>query len=634
VPDAPQPALSSSAQEWLLAGALLVVTFLTYIPVLRCGFVNYDDNVYVTERPELQLGLSGPGIRWACTAVVSANWHPLTLLSLLLDHDLFGAQAWGYHLTNLLLHLANTFLWYRCLCRMTGAVGRSAVVAALFALHPIHVEAVAWVGDRTDLLSTFFGLLALRAHLWHVAAPSLPRLGTSTLLLALSFMAKPIWLTFPFLLLLLDFWPLRRTAAGVSWRRLVLEKVPFLLVVAAGSAIALVVHSREGLIAAGGGRYSLAARVGNALISYGAYVRQTFVPIDLAVLYPHPGENVSLWAAVGAGLLLVAVSALVVSGIRSHPEWFVGWFWFIGTLLPLVGIVQFREVARADRYTYVAHVGLFLALTWAVAELLERAPRPHLGLVVAGVVLSICVVFTESQLACWKDSLTLWEHTLRVTVDNAQAHINYGDALWRKGRLHGALKEYDAYVKLRPNESRGYRSRGHVLYMASEEGADASLADRAIADYQTALSIDHNLPDVHLTLGAIRLDRGQLAEAAESFRTALSCDFKRVSFPLSEAQAGQVQAKAWYNLGRVEVRRKDFAKADECFVEALRLQPDDVDTHVERADALAASGRFREAVALVDRVLARIGPDANPAFVGALRERLRCFEKGQVFRAE
>jgi tetratricopeptide (TPR) repeat protein len=630
---APAPAGAGVRGEWLLAAGLLVVTFLAYAPVLKCGFVNYDDDVYVTNNPKLQLGLTGPGIEWACTAVVSANWHPLTLLSLLLDHDLFsnqaGNQAWGYHLTNVLLHLGNTLLWFRCLCRMTGAVGRSAVVAALFALHPMHVEAVAWVGDRTDLLSTFFGLLALRAYLWHVGAPSAGRLATSTALLALSVMAKPIWLTFPFLLLLLDFWPLRRRAAGVSWRRLVLEKIPFLVVVAAGSVVAIMVHSRQGLIDATGGRYSLPARLANALISYAQYLRQTFVPIDLAVLYPHPGETVNGWAAAGAGLLLAAVSAFVIARIRAHPEWFVGWFWFVGTLVPLIGLVQFREVARADRYTYVAHVGLFLALTWAAADLLARRGRPQLVRAVTAIVLLICALFTYVQIGYWKDSLTLWEQTLRVTADNPMALQNYGEALAKAGRFVDAYKQFNAYVKLRPNEARGYRHRGHTQYelrKAALQAGDSQAAQRQAAaaaeDYEIALRLDPNLPEVHLNLGVIQLDYGRIDEAAANFLAAIQSD------------THEIKVKAWYNLGTGRFRQKRFDEAEKCFREAASLQPDELDYQVAVADTLAETGQFVEAKAVLNAVLASRRVDPQSGFFRALQDRRQRFEKGQPYRPE
>ncbi len=330
--------------EWLLAASLLLVTFLTYLPVLKCGFINFDDDVYVTNQPKLQLGLSGPGLHWAWTKVVSANWHPLTLMSLLMDHDLYRLEPWGYHLTNLLLHLANTLLVFRCLRVLAGSVGRSAVVAALFALHPMHVEAVAWVGDRTDLLSTFFGLLALRAYVWYADKPCVGRLAAVTVFLALSFLAKPIWLTFPFLLLLLDCWPLRRLAAGVSWRRLVVEKIPLLLLVVAAGVVALLLHRGAGVLEIGT-RHSLAIRTSNAVVSYAEYLRQTFVPTDLALVYPHPGDSLGTWMVLGAALLLLVLSALAIATVRSRPYLFVGWFWFVGTLVPLIGLVQFREEA-------------------------------------------------------------------------------------------------------------------------------------------------------------------------------------------------------------------------------------------------------------------------------------------------
>jgi hypothetical protein len=587
------PEASTTRLEWLFTAGLLAVTCLTYYPVVNCGFINYDDNVYVTERPELTHGLTGPSLRWACTAEVSGNWHPLTLLSLVVDQELSlhvdhrtsGPKPWVFHLTNLLLHLANTVLCFRCLRVMTGAIGRSAVVAALFALHPLHVEAVAWVSDRTDLLSTFFGLLALRAYLWYAAAPSHGRMAVVTGLLVLSFLAKPTWVTFPFLLLLLDFWPLRRAAAGESWRRLTIEKLPLFAVVVAGSVVALLIQRHVGALEA---RHSFAARAGNAVVSYAEYLRQTFVPTDLAISYPHPGDSLGVGAVLGATALLIAVSAVVIAFRCPHPEWFVGWFWFVGTLLPLIGLVQFREEARADRYTYVAHIGLFLALTWAAADLVKELKLSWLGPLATGVVLLICVLYSRVQIMTWQDSRAVWDQAIRVTTNNARAHNQYGEALFHSGRIGAAREQFDAYIRLRPNEARGYRHRGNTWVRFDR--------DRAAEDYETALRIDPNLPDMHFNLGLIRQESGKLDEAAEHFRKVLDCGSE------------EIKAMAWQRLGTLH--------------------------EVTQADALARAGKYSEAIAVLDRTFAGIDPDNNPNFVRSLRDRRQCFERSQPYRAE
>jgi len=603
---APRP---SALVEWLVALGLAAVTFLVYLPALSCNFVAYDDGLYVTENQGLWQGLSRGGVRWAMTAVVSANWHPVTLLSLLVDYELYGLKPFGYHLTNLLLHIANTVLLFRILRLMTGSVGRSAVVAGLFALHPLHVEAVAWVADRTDLLCTFFGLLALRAYVWYVAAPGSGRMWLVAGLLALGFLAKPIWVTFPFLLLLLDYWPLRRPDTGVSWRQLVVEKVPLFLVAAGGMALALVTHSRAGILAKFGGTVSLSARAGNAVVSYAEYLRQTFAPTDLAAYYPHPGASLGVAAVLGSALLLVGVSVLVIALRRSRPEWFVGWFWFVGTLVPLIGLVQVRDAARADRYTYVALVGIFVMLTWAAADLLRRTRLPGLAFGVAAVVLLICGLYTYAQLSHWTDPVALWTQAVRVSPDSVFARKNLVAALVTAREYEQALEEADTALRLAPDDADLHSNRGQAL-IGLDKRHDAEQALR------TASELNPRLAEPHQLLGVLYFDKGRLDEAAECF--------------LAAREANPALAVACVGLGAVRQEQKRLKEAEECLREALRLDPRPVEAYDRLSRVLAETGQFAEAVAVIDRGLAHADRERDRKRIDAMEQRRALFAEKRL----
>jgi tetratricopeptide (TPR) repeat protein len=663
-PTVPAPAAGHRPRrEWLLAAALVAVTCLTYLPALECEFVNLDDNVYVTHNPGLKQGLSAGGIRWAWTAVVAGHWHPLTMLSLLLDHQLFGLKPWGYHLVNLLLHLANTLLLFRCLRVLTGAIGRSAVVAGLFALHPLHVESVAWVAERKDVLGTFFVVLALRAYAWYVAAPRPGKMAVVALCLALSLLAKSMWVGFPFLLLLLDYWPLRRPvtlpaspepaeggvqASRATWGRLFLEKWPLFVIVAACCVATMwTQHWMAGAAVSEAARLPFRIRLGNAFVSYFEYLRQTFVPSDLAPLYPHPGLGLSASAAAGATLFVIVVSVLSCVLIRRVPYLFVGWWWYVGMMVPAIGLVQVGNLARADHFTYVPLIGVFLLLTWGAADLLRRAPLPQLAPVLAALVLALCALATRLQLVCWKDSLSMWEQTVRVTSDNFAAHREYGRCLLEKERADDALVQLDAALKLWPDDPAALQARGQALLALRrpDEAADA---------FQAALRVVPDLPGAHYHLGRIRFRRGDLAGAAEDLRAALDSDPRL--------------PEAWYLLAGIALAQKDYARAEEYFDHAANLDPDRAEYRVGRGEALlrlnrsaealvvlreavglnpdlpvaqqflavalAEAGQFPEAVAAIDRAVAHVDPVRDAAFLRVLQDYRRAFENGRTYRPD
>lgn len=388
-------------------------------------------------------GITRAGLAWAMTAKVASNWHPLTLVSHMLDGQLYGLDPAGHHATSLLLHLANVLLLFEVLRRMTGAAGRSAAVAALFAVHPTHVESVAWIAERKDVLSALFWILAMGAWARYARRPSIGRYGLVVLLMILGLMAKPMVVTLPFALLLLDVWPLDRLPLG--WRHLAIEKLPLLALSAASSAITIQ-YQEASLAPLGAVPWSL--RAANALVSYVAYLGKLFWPTHLSVFYPI-SLAIPAWKVLGAALLLIAITAFAVWRARREPWLLTGWLWFLGTLVPVIGLVQVGRQAMADRYTYIPSIGLFLAIVWTMAELLKE----HRALLAAtaGVVILALAAITRVQIGYWADSATLFRHALAATDDgNYLAHIGLGKALLGEKDCAGAAAQFQAVLARYP----------------------------------------------------------------------------------------------------------------------------------------------------------------------------------------
>jgi hypothetical protein len=460
----------------VLGLGLALLTAFALGPACACDFVNYDDPTYVTRNLDVQGGLGIEAVCWAFTATRSNHWHPLTWMSLQLDADLYGQQAWGFHLTNLLLHLGNVLLLFALLRQMTGAAGRSAAVAALFAVHPLRVESVAWVTERKDMLSTLFWLLTTAAYLRHVRRPDWRNYRWVFLSFALGLMAKSILVTLPCTLLLLDFWPLRRWAArggqtrekeapalaSVSFLRLIGEKLPlFGLSIVSGAVSMYARHAGGGLKS---GEYlALGERLGYAVNAAAAYLGKTFWPVDLAPFYPLTPGGLPAWRVAGAAVVLGVLTAAAGAAYRRRPYLLVGWLWYLITLLPVSGLVQLGSYALADRYTCVPSIGLFVALVWGVADLV---PRPaHLRLLAPAAVILLCVLalVSRQQVGHWRDSIALWEHTRAATPDNFFARTMLGFAYQEVGRLDEAKDHFAAAIRLRPDQERGYENFGRLL---------------------------------------------------------------------------------------------------------------------------------------------------------------------------
>jgi len=590
---------------------LIVITLAVYWQARNHEFVSYDDDAYVIENPHVQAGLTRQSLVWAFTTTQAANWHPLTWLSHMLDFQLYDLNPMGHHLTNLLFHLANTLLLFIVLKRMTGALWRSGFVAALFALHPLHIESVAWVAERKDVLSTFFLLVTMWTYGRYVAAPGSRRYLLTLLIFALGLMAKPMLVTLPFVLLLLDYWPLGRFQAGpagsndqgqvqvplssVKTRspssRLIWEKAPFFVVSLASCVVTFLVQQKGGAVETVEA-FPLTIRIGNALVSYVSYMGKMIWPQSLAVFYPHPGTSLPGWQAVAAGLLLIFITIGVIRAGRKHAYLTVGWLWYLGTLVPVIGLVQVGAQALADRYTYVPLIGLFIMISWFIPDLL--AGWRHRGIVLGGAavtVVSALMVCTWMQLQHWKNDITLFEHALKVTANNYLAHDSLGNALAQKGMLEQAIAHYQEALRIKPNLVNTHNNLGVALLNRGE-------INRAIAQYYQALRLKSDSAETHNNLGVALFTVGQLDQAIGHYLTAIKLD---PNF-----------GKAHNNLGNVLARKGKLDEAISQYSRALELKTNYPEAHNNLGVALAQQGKLREAIAHFKRAL-QLRPDYTQA---------------------
>jgi tetratricopeptide (TPR) repeat protein len=453
--------MSATARRGVLFGLVLAVV-VTFWPAAGHQFV-FDDFQYVVTNPDVQKGFSPETVRWAFTSRYASNWHPVTWLSHMLDVQLFGLETVGPHLVNILLHAVNAVLLFLVLSRLTSAPWRSALVAGLFAVHPLHVETVAWVAERKDLLATLFLLLALAAYRRYAEQPGTARYLAVAALFCLGIMAKPMVITLPVLLLLLDFWPLDRRSRGIPLHRLLLEKLP-LVAISALSAAMTIVAQREGGAMRSVHQYPLSARAGNALVSYLAYIAKTLNPSGLTAFYPHPGPDLPLWKAAGAGLLLAIFTWAAVRHMRSRPWLTAGWLWYLLTLVPVIGLVQVGDQGLADRYTYLPLIGLFIITSWGAEDL--TIGRQRLRQFVPAAAASVLILLAGAsrvQVAWWKDNDTLFRRALAVTTNNWFAHISLGAVLGMQGDLEGGAAQYREALRIRPQDPMLQNNLGFIL---------------------------------------------------------------------------------------------------------------------------------------------------------------------------
>ena len=535
-------------------------------------FVNYDDDQYVYGVPQVIKGITLEGTAWAFTHSHAFNRHPLTTLSHMLDCQLYGLKPAGHHLTSIVLHAATAVLLFLVLYSMTSDLWPSAIVAALFAIHPLRAESVAWVSERKDVLSGLFFVLTLAAYTRYARRSfSWPRYLLVVGVFALGLMSKPTLVTLPFLLLLLDYWPLGRFPLAM---RLILEKLPLVAMTAVWCAVTL---SSQRVAIEALAHLSLGSRLANAVVSYAAYLGKLFYPAGLIPFYPHPLDNLPGTTVAASALLLVAISAVSFACRKRHPYLLVGWLWYLGLLVPVVGIVQAGEQAMADRYTYLPLIGILIALAWGTARLVPPRPhrRPIAALAVAAVLVGLMTA-TWIQVSYWRDSRTLWTHTLRVQPQNYIARLNLGSSMFQDGNIDGAIDQYRMALQINPNHEVAHSNLGEALHQKNRD-------QEAIQEFERALEIDPTLIQGHYCLGNILTERGQFEAAIAHYRKALEIK-PQFALPLNNL------ANALDAIGKVD-------EAIYYYREAIRQQPEGVDAYFNLGNVLAQKkGQLDEAI--------------------------------------
>ncbi len=647
--------------DLLVCLLLSLIVLAAFWQVFGHGFTNWDDDKYVTQNPHVQDGMTWDGFVWAFTTGHASNWHPLTWLSHMLDWSIFGSGAAGPHAVNLLFHIINTVLLFLVFRRMTGFVWRSAFVAALFGIHPVHVESVAWIAERKDVLSAFFWMLTMLAYVRYTEHPNITRYAPVFVLLALGLMAKPMLVTLPFVLLLLDYWPLRRVSVSrrggastpartddlsrlsgigrplkASPTALVLEKVPLIVLSAASCVVTYLVQQRGGSMAETQS-FTLGVRLSNALVAYVAYVGKMFWPAKLTTPYLHPGASLPILGVIASATALVALTAGALYFGRKRTYLTVGWLWFLVTLVPVIGLVQVGFQAMADRYTYIPLIGLFLMLTWGVAEygsvgvreygseskskgksktkIEDQTPAPPyshtpIRAILAVIVLAALFPVTWRQVGYWKNGRTLFEHTIAVNPRNEVAHNNLGVYLEEHGKLDEAAAHYAEALEINPRYAYGHMNLGNIYSERKE-------FDKAVECYVAALACNPDYAEAHGNLanayavmgryedaigqfnefleqspdqssayygvGKSQMALGRMDEAAESFRRVIELDPKF--------------AEVHYNLGLVLKQLGDADGAMDEYAEAIRLNPKYSEAHNNLANMLLSQKKYDEAIA-------------------------------------
>jgi protein O-mannosyl-transferase len=608
-------AIAFERADLLILLGLAAVTFGLYAQVIGHRFISFDDNWYIEHNPMVNGGITLSGLAWAFTTFYEGNWHPLTWISHMIDSQLFGMFAGGHLLVNALIHSANTLLVFWFLLRTTHARWSSALVAALFALHPLHVESVAWASERKDTLSTFFGLLSLIAYLRYAEAPSFRRYAWVAVTLALGLMAKSMLVTWPFVMLLLDYWPLRRScshgpearansdapqrrgysAFAQTWRGLVIEKIPLFALVAASAVVTFLAQSH------GGGvrtfrDFPLALRLSNTLVSYAKYLLLAFWPNDLAVFYPYPQAGIPGWQIIGAASLLIGITAFCFFQRKIRPYLIVGWLWFLGTLVPVIGLVQVGAQIMADRYFYIPSIGLFIAVVFGLADITERrCVAPWLSAAIANVVVLILATLTNAQIHRWNDSFTLFKHALTVAPSNVIAEDHLGLALHNNGQIDEAEAHFKKALQIQPNDFLALLTMGLTRFSQGR-------VPEAIQYAQAAIRSEPESSKAHDLLG--------MALAKQNHNDAALDEMRRAK------ELAPKDAEIRNNLGLQLARLGRFPEAIDEFHEAVRLDPDKAaPAHANLGWSLLQSGKARESIPEFEAAL-RLQPDFQAAADG------------------
>lgn len=606
-----------------VCGLLVLAVAVAFGPTVRHEFVNYDDEEYVYRNPHVTAGITTGGIVWALTGSDIHNWHPLTWLSHMLDWQFYGPKPGGHHLTSVVLHAATAVLLFLVLRQMTGDLWPSAFAAAVFAIHPLRVQSVAWVAERKDVLSGLFFMLTLASYARYARGPfSWLRYLTVVLVFALGLMAKPMLVTLPLVLLLLDYWPLRRIGAGSREQRarggeqeatphsplpdshsllyLILEKVPLLALSAASCAVTLVAQ-RDAIVP--GQHSSLASRTANAVVACAAYVGQLFYPAGLAAYYPRPEGGLPAWKVSVAAAMLASISAGCFVLRHKHRYLLAGWLWYLVMLVPVIGLVQVGSHAMADRYTYLPHIGLSLLATWWLAGLCASGGgrRGMLGAAIAALALAALIVCARIQTAYWRDSESLWTRAIACTSHNGVAQFNLASVLYEKGRVDEAVTHFEEGLKVFPGDAQAHLKLGNALFSKGQPA-------EAITHYQKALETKPGDTEIHNELGNVLARQGRFAEAVEQYQAVLRID------------SGSAGTCANLAIALAALSQYDSALAT--FRHALKIDPDTVEACNGLAWLLATCPDTRlrngaEAVELAERAV-RVGGDQDPELLDTL----------------
>jgi len=603
--------MASKRDLLLIVGALVIFTLVVFWGVHGYGFINLDDNGYITENARVQGGLTLEDIAWAFKTTDQCFWHPLVWLSYFFDRSIFGTGPVGFHVTSLFLHILNTILLFLLLQKMTSSTWRSAFVAFLFAVHPLHVESVAWISQRKDVLSTLFGLLAIYAYVRYCEVEDSPigkrasAYGLVVLLFILGLMSKPMLVTLPFVLLLLDYWPLKRIGTEVHDARkahlfkmgkvvcwLVYEKVPLFVISIVFSIIAYMAQRAGGAVSTTGS-LPIAYRLGNAIVSCAVYVLKMLWPRNLAVYYPHPGASLSFLQVLLAGLFIIGISALVFLAHSIRRYLLLGWLWYIVTLIPVIGLIQVGGHGMADRYTYVPIIGLFIAISWFVADFFvcrrerwtaarsRKALSPVLSLSAVIVVLSLGIC-TNIQCRYWRDSIALFKRALAVTKNNYTAHLNLGMALEVNNKVEQAVKHYQRALEIEPRQWKVWNGLGIALERLGQDR-------QAMDAYKRAIELSPNSPEPHGNI-AMLLARGGRFEEAEKHASIV------IHLCPEDTLAHNLMGKILTDLGR-------FTQAEAEFRRGIQLQPEFADNHFQLALLLKTEGRIHESIMELENTL-------------------------------
>jgi protein O-mannosyl-transferase len=607
--------------KWIICLMLGFGTLALYAPVRHYQFVKYDDDEYITQNPHVLGGFNKDNVTWAFTREYSSNWHPLTWLSHILDIQVWGLRAGGHHLTNAILHAVNAVLLFLVFASMTGTLSRSAFVATVFAWHPLHVESVAWISERKDVLSALFWILTIAAYVYYGRRPSYHRYLLVVLGFALGLMCKPMLVTLPCVLLLLDYWPLNRVALTRSdirkWFDLLVEKIPLFALVVVSCIITLAAQRVSGAMKPVS-ELPLLLRLSNVPLSYLRYLSKAIWPFDLAIFYPLP-FSIPLWQAIGSAAVLIALTLLALFAIKRSPAVTVGWLWFLGTLVPAIGLVQVGYQSMADRYMYVPLIGLTVTSAWGAWDLLKKYGRGGVIASVLFVGVAVSLLYTGvQQLRYWHDSVTLFQHTLSITRDNWLVHNNLSNALLDKpGALGSAESHAREAIRLRPSYAPAYLNLGVALLRQGK-------ASEAIAQLETANWLQPNWPDAYVNLASAKMVNRQTSEAIADFREALH---------LNPDDLSALKALAWIRATQSVVEWRNGEEAVRLAERAARLTNyKDATTLDVLAAALAESGRFEAAIKMGGRARDLALAGNQFALADEIAQRLELYHLGLPYR--